>query len=54
MDSVLGSGDEEGSEDELCFEDYMAEQEYGARRRYRQSVVHLHYNTSEELDGEGE
>jgi hypothetical protein len=52
MDSVLGSGDGEGSGDELSFEDYMAEQEHGARTRHRQSVAPLHYNTSEELDGE--
>jgi hypothetical protein len=52
MDSVLGSGDEEGSGDELCFEDYMVEQEHGVRSRYRQLAGHLHYNTSEELDGE--
>jgi hypothetical protein len=52
MDCVLGSRDEEGSGDELCFENYMAEQEHGARSRYRQSTAHLHYNTSEELDGE--
>jgi hypothetical protein len=25
MDPVLGSGDEEGSGDELCFENHMAE-----------------------------
>ena len=41
-----------GSRDELCFENYMAEQEHGAKSRFRQSVAHLHYNTSEELDGE--
>jgi hypothetical protein len=52
MDSLLGSGDGEGSGDELSFEDYMAEQEYGARTRYRQSAAPLHYNTSKELDGE--
>jgi hypothetical protein len=54
MDFVLGSGDEEGSGDELCFENYMAEQEHGAKSRYGQSVAHLHYNTSAELDGERE
>jgi hypothetical protein len=52
MDPLLGSGDEEGNGDELCFENYMVEQENGARSRYRQSVAHLHYNTNEELDGE--
>jgi hypothetical protein len=51
MDTVLGSGDE-GSGDDLCFENYMAQQEHGARSRYRQVAAHLHYNNSEEVDGE--
>jgi hypothetical protein len=43
----------EGSQDDLYFDDYMAQQEHGARSRYRQSMVHLHYNTTEELDHVG-
>jgi hypothetical protein len=52
MDSVLGSGDDEDSGDDLCFDDHMVQQEHGAISRYWQLVVHLHYNTSEEVDGE--
>jgi hypothetical protein len=50
--SGLGSGDEEGSGDELSFNEHMAQQEHGARTRYRQLVVHLLYNSTQEVDGE--
>ena len=40
----------EGSGDDLCFDEHMAQQEHGARRRYRQSIANLHFNTSGELD----
>jgi hypothetical protein len=40
----------EGSGDDLCFDEHMAQQEHGARRRYRQSIANLHFNTSRELD----
>jgi hypothetical protein len=52
MASGLGSGDEEVSRDDFCFDDHMAQQEHGARSRYRQLVAHLHYNSSQEVDGE--
>jgi hypothetical protein len=34
MDSVLGSGDDEDSGDDLCFDDHMVQQEHGAISRY--------------------
>jgi hypothetical protein len=52
MASGLGSGDEEVSRDDLCFDDHIAQQEHGARSRYRQLIAHLHYNSSQEVDGE--
>jgi hypothetical protein len=52
MASGFGSGDEEVGRDDLCFDDHMAQQEHGARSRYRQLVAHLHYNSSQEVDGE--
>jgi hypothetical protein len=52
MDSVLRSGDDEGSGDDLCFDDHMTQQEHGTRNRNRQLIAHLHCNTNEEVDGE--